>query len=256
MYRLIALALLLALNIEPAYSQSSGGRTEALKDIADFADRICTKIPMDMSKSEYTLSAEGKIELSKLIKKLADAGIQGAGSYKGQERFGLLDNDVAAAIKGADDCRLKVMDKLIDKFFPNQTPPPAAKNSPHEAVLRELRRVDDIERDEPAGGVSVETIRIRSWQLPQEWPGPNLIVIVQEGSAEEHMNGKIGLMRSISFCQDSTSPCQILDLRSRPFTGRIDNMLQWDGAWFKVEIQGSPKDIPGLSLRLIPAVER
>src|SRR5437016_4979253 len=88
--------------------QSLKHQEEVLKAIADFADRICKDIPLTGKEESLELSAKGKADLSALLKKIADLGIQGGAKYQRAEYQGLLSKDLAVALKNSTDCKLKV----------------------------------------------------------------------------------------------------------------------------------------------------
>ena len=56
---------------------------DALAVISDFADKLCNKIPLTRSSDSLDLSGEAKVEVNKLIKKLADLNIE---NQRGQAR--------------------------------------------------------------------------------------------------------------------------------------------------------------------------
>jgi hypothetical protein len=64
-----------------ANANSLETQEKALHVIADFADRLCTKIPQTGGASNLGLTGEAKAQLSELIKKIADLGIEGAAKY-------------------------------------------------------------------------------------------------------------------------------------------------------------------------------
>jgi len=87
---------------------------QALPIMQDFAESICTTIPLEGKNSQFELTAESKIELNGLIKKLADLGLEGAVKYKNQKYNNLLQKDIASLLSQNINCRLEVYKKLID----------------------------------------------------------------------------------------------------------------------------------------------
>lgn len=95
---------------------------EALAIIADFAERLCGEIPQEGSEENLELSGEAKAELSKLIRKLADLGIKGAGRYQQSQYQGVLQEDLAAAQKDIRECRIKVLHELKSELLDQREP--------------------------------------------------------------------------------------------------------------------------------------
>ncbi len=85
---------------------------EALDMIADFADRFCKDIPLVGQGDSRELSGQAKAELSGIVKKLADLGLEGAGKYQQSEYQGLLQRDFIEGLKSSVDCRLKIWNDL------------------------------------------------------------------------------------------------------------------------------------------------
>ena len=81
--------------------------------IADFADRLCEKIPLTGSGVELT--GEAKAEVSVIFKKIAGLGFEGAAKYQNYE--GLLQKDLAKALKDSSTCKLTVLRELTGKIF-------------------------------------------------------------------------------------------------------------------------------------------
>lgn len=90
---------------------------EALNIVADFADRICKNIPLEGTGSDLELSGNAKAELSGLINKIADLGIEGAAKYNSSKYQGLLQKDLATVLKNSMDCKLEVFKSLKDGLF-------------------------------------------------------------------------------------------------------------------------------------------
>ena len=100
---------------------------QALDIIADFADRICDKIPIEGRRNLIELSGEAQADLNKFIKNFLDIGIEGAGKYQNEEYKGVLQKELVSAIKYSTDCKLEIFRKLQDKLLmPSHTtePPP------------------------------------------------------------------------------------------------------------------------------------
>jgi hypothetical protein len=87
--------------------------------VLEITKELCAA-PPPLAGSTTTLEASGKINatLSKLFKKLADAGVTLEGNAKQQSYSGVLQTDIAGLIKGAQDCRKEVYFKLLDLVNP------------------------------------------------------------------------------------------------------------------------------------------
>ena len=104
---------------------------QALDVIADFADRICdpAKVPLVGSSSSLELSGKAKAELSELVKKVANVGVEGAAKYQSSKYANVLQKDLVAVLRENKDCRLKVFEKLQSRLLA----PASAKKSSQEA---------------------------------------------------------------------------------------------------------------------------
>ncbi len=100
---------------------------QALKDIQEFADGICTRVPLVGTTTKVELSGQAKAELTGIVKKLANLGMSGAANYKNEESQNVLQADLADTIKHSDDCRQRIAEKLIDKLI---TTPTASRLNP------------------------------------------------------------------------------------------------------------------------------
>lgn len=90
---------------------------EALKEIADFADRICIEYTMEGHNERMELSGKAKVELNNLLKKIADMGIEGAGKYQTETWQGVIQKDLKDLLNNAQNCRLEVWRDLKDKLL-------------------------------------------------------------------------------------------------------------------------------------------
>lgn len=93
-------------------SEDLSAQKEALTLIADFGDRLCKDIPIEGSGSTMELSASATAELSGLIKKFVDLGMEGAAKYEKSNYKGLLQKDLVDALKDVKNCRLEVFRDL------------------------------------------------------------------------------------------------------------------------------------------------
>ncbi|HRJ53063.1 MAG TPA: hypothetical protein PLE99_09855 [Candidatus Thiothrix moscowensis] len=112
----------------------------ALETIQQFASQICNDIPLVGKSENIELSGSAKVELEKFLKKLADIGIEGIGNYQSTDYTGVLQQDLAALAGKNMDCKMAMVDKLIDRFLPATPPaevvkpgkgtPPTSEQSP------------------------------------------------------------------------------------------------------------------------------
>ena len=102
----------------------TGDVTAALAIITDFANSICTSLPLEQQNKQVELSVDAKVKLKGVAGKLADAGVGGAANFKEGVSRGVIQSDLAKAIKDGDDCRLAVSVKLIDILIPTFFGPP------------------------------------------------------------------------------------------------------------------------------------
>lgn len=92
---------------------------EALQLISDFANQLCDEIPMQGDSTSYDLSLGGKIELNNFLKKLANIGVEAAGKYQKNEFQGILQKDLATAMKDRSLCKIEVLKTLKNDLLPN-----------------------------------------------------------------------------------------------------------------------------------------
>jgi hypothetical protein len=102
----------------------TSSKKEALNIIRDFAEDICTTVPLEQSSHELQLSGDVQIKLKGVVGKIADLGVKGGGTYRDDTSRGVLQSELAKAIHDSDNCRLAVARKLIDKLMPAAVDPP------------------------------------------------------------------------------------------------------------------------------------
>jgi hypothetical protein len=90
---------------------------DALKAIAETADRICGTVAAAGSYQNTEVTGDVKAQLRGLAKYLADLGISGTGSISSDEYVGLLRSDLPSALGSIRDCKLKVFEKLEQKLI-------------------------------------------------------------------------------------------------------------------------------------------
>jgi len=118
------LVLLLCLAPVAATAQSRDANAQALKDIRETSDAICREVPLQGSSASVELSGQAKAELLTLVKKLGAAGISGAAKYSSSEYANVLQKDLSPLLQQAQQCRLRVFEKLSDLLLTPVKPPP------------------------------------------------------------------------------------------------------------------------------------
>jgi len=120
LFAVIALSLMTLGHVHGADQDAQqDAQQKALNIISKFANDICTKIPLEGHGTEINLSGQAKAELNGILKRIADLGIEGSGDYKDAEYQGIIQNELAEAIKNADTCRFNVFKELKDKLVPS-----------------------------------------------------------------------------------------------------------------------------------------
>jgi hypothetical protein len=117
-------AIILLISAQTSLAGSLEDQEKALKIIADFAERLCRDIPLEGQGSNIDLSGKAKADLNGVISRIANLGIEGAAKYQTQDYKGLLQMDLARALKDSTDCRMQVWKDLKDKLVV-----PASKTS-------------------------------------------------------------------------------------------------------------------------------
>lgn len=102
----------------PVCAQELSAQREALRVIRETAADICTGVPLSGSSNQLELSGAAKAKLAGLVAKVADLGVEGAAKYKSSEYSGVLQEQLATAIKSSNDCKLTVFTTLVDKMLP------------------------------------------------------------------------------------------------------------------------------------------
>jgi hypothetical protein len=124
-----ALSVGILLCVVHGYTATETDYKAALQLITETADKICKDIPLEGHGQGVELSGQAKAELSKLVKSLADIGIQGAGKYTEEAYRGVIQKDLTQALKMSTDCKLTVWNDLkrILLAIPERPPPPDPK---------------------------------------------------------------------------------------------------------------------------------
>ena len=110
----VVLAGFCCASLSPARADTNSN----LAAIADFANKICNDVPTTGGRQSVAANGNVKAELNGLIKKLGDVGISGTGGYSAEEYAGVLQKDLAEAIKNNSDWKLAVVKMLVDRVLP------------------------------------------------------------------------------------------------------------------------------------------
>ena len=114
---LLSLILITGIHL-PSFAQDLNSASKALKLISDFSAAMCGNPPLSGNSSSVELTGSGKAELAKLVKQLADLKVEGTARYTNAEYQGLLQKDLASALKDSSSCKVKVFESLNDKLIP------------------------------------------------------------------------------------------------------------------------------------------
>jgi hypothetical protein len=142
--RLLCISVLVSTCGGVARAQSlQDAQERGLTALAAFADKICPVVSDRTELSDVELTADTKVDLQKLLKVLASGGISTASSYRRSASLGVLQKDLAAAIKVNADCRLAVVAALKDKLIPSASSAPrnSAGNAKGSVAAQAGRRV-------------------------------------------------------------------------------------------------------------------
>ncbi len=101
-------------NESPIFAHSQQRVEDA---IINAADRICNVIKIASTTESVKGTDEIKTELRGLIKQLTDLGINVQGQYSTESYAGVLQADLPSTLKDSVDCKLQVLDKLVDRML-------------------------------------------------------------------------------------------------------------------------------------------
>ena len=119
--------LLIALISFTAQSRAEGIalQKEALKEIRDTAADICANVDQEGYNRAFEVGGGVDAKVNGVIAQLADLGVNGAVKYKSQKFKGVLQEQLATALKTTSDCRRDVFDTLANRLLPNPKAPSA-----------------------------------------------------------------------------------------------------------------------------------
>lgn len=101
------------------YAVAQDIQQQTLQIIADFSDRICNENIHQRSSSElYSLDGDMELDLGRLWERLEGLGLGGRGAFSTSETDGVLQNQLANALRDQIRCKEGVFYALVDQFFP------------------------------------------------------------------------------------------------------------------------------------------
>jgi hypothetical protein len=178
---------------------------KALDVMLDFADRLCTTIPLTGGANTLELSGKAKAELSALLKKIANLGIEGGAKYQTSDWQGVLQQDLAGQLNNSRNCKVEVFKALKDKLLASV--PPEKPSSP--AIT-----ISGVWRD-PTWGILSQITQQRDTFRYTAW-GPSCIGGHFQSSGSGTINGNVvesryeallqSTMRSEGRCSGTVSP--------------------------------------------------
>jgi hypothetical protein len=109
--------------VGPAWSQESlMDQTKALAVISDTADRLCgNAIKLEGQKTNYNIAADAG--LNGVLAKLVGLGVKANADLNNEEYHGLVQEQLASALKDSQDCKRDVFKILVDRILPREAPP-------------------------------------------------------------------------------------------------------------------------------------
>lgn len=121
--RIVALifASIFLAQIGNAAEGSDSLQAETLELILKTAERICVTVDTEGRGSLLEYSGEARAELAKVIKYLADIGVEGAAKYQESDYQGPLREDLVEAIKASQDCKRDIFLRLEEKLIIRRT---------------------------------------------------------------------------------------------------------------------------------------
>ncbi len=112
--------------VGPAWSQESlMDQTKALAVLSDTADRLCgntIKPEGQKTKANYSIAAD--VGLNGVIAKLIGLGVKANADLNNEEYHGVVQEQLASALKDSQDCKRDVFKILVDRILlPREAPP-------------------------------------------------------------------------------------------------------------------------------------
>jgi hypothetical protein len=128
-----AIALVTSFQVFPAQGETQAA---ALSAVSDTADRICGIVATIGQSDSTKVSGDVHAELTGLARRLASAGVSGAGDITSTNYQNVLQTDLAATLKDVRDCKLKVFERLAATTLPGVPLPSTGRGAPSEELLR------------------------------------------------------------------------------------------------------------------------
>jgi len=97
---------------------------EALAVIRETADDICYTVTQAGQANSARVLGEIQAKITGVASKVVDLGVSGSGEFDAREFTGVLQSDLAAALRDSAACRKGVFDKLEAKLLTTASPPP------------------------------------------------------------------------------------------------------------------------------------
>lgn len=98
-------------------AMDADAQAKALMTISEFAEKICNTVPAEGGNNSLQLNGKAKAQLSGVVKKLADLGIEGSAQYSSNEYKSVLQSDLAKALKDNAACKAHVFELLNEKMI-------------------------------------------------------------------------------------------------------------------------------------------
>lgn len=141
----VSLALLVRGN-GVTHAQSGVLTKEQLDTLERATTLVCGKFVTEGSSQTFVLDGQAKAQLASILRKLGDLSLGGGANLNVDEYSGVLRNQLAPELKDIRDCRRRIWDDLIAKFFPGErrteNPQPSVPRTPTGNASR-----PDTERD-------------------------------------------------------------------------------------------------------------
>jgi hypothetical protein len=132
--RTIALLSLMGASLvapAPANAQTVDDQQKAVIEvIISTAHSLCYDLATVSRTKAEGVKGDVKAQLTGLASKIADIGLTGAGDITDSETEGVLQTDLAAALKDSAACKTHVLDTLASKLLSPQPAPPPKPAAP------------------------------------------------------------------------------------------------------------------------------
>lgn len=162
--------------------------SEGLDLISTFAGKMCGNVPIYSSSQSADLSVTGKVELNEILQKLANVGATASGKIQDSKTMGVLQNELAGALKDQATCNQKIFENLKDIILPK----PAAE-------LDQDSRLKLLEADKACNEADFNRANALYNQVLTSYPN-NRSAVEKKNSctnlASESIEAEIGLLVS------------------------------------------------------------